>query len=353
MVRWLALILMLVMANRAFAQDDLPPRRPIAPDPLFDFSDPNDDPQPRRWPQPYALTRNDDRAPRYRAWWYPERPVRGQPTTLGFVRQELDVPFPILLEDRDILAGSFQIKNMLFQTQAVLPDSGLLDTERRFPSNLWDINIGVAYIHRFDNGWSAGIIPRFGSPSDKPFNSLREMSISAIGFVRVPAAYEGDFWNFSLFYQPNGQVPFPLPGISYDWNPDEDLKMSIGIPFSIMWRPALDWRVDFSYRPLTQITSRVSWEARPGFRIYGGFDWDSEGYFLTGRPERRDRFFVQEKRIIGGVRFDIAERLSLDLSGGYAFDRSFGAGRNPLHYKYDRVDVASGGFLSAWLLIPF
>ena len=63
MVRWLAFLLMMVLAGGAFAQDDLPPRRPIAPDPLFDFSDPNDDPQPRRWPQPYALTRNDDRAP--------------------------------------------------------------------------------------------------------------------------------------------------------------------------------------------------------------------------------------------------------------------------------------------------
>jgi len=325
-----------------------PPPREAADDGLFPAILTPSTRGPGTWPLVNSEDRDDNRAPQYRVWWYPERNVRRTATHLGFLEHLLEVPFPIVLSDPVILAGSFRLRNLNFQTNAVLPDS-----QRPFPANLWDVSLGFAFLYKFQDGSTFGFLPRVGSPSDRPFSNAQVYNFTAIAFYRTPAFLEGDFWNFGLFYFPNSQIPFPFPGLSYEYKPNDDLLIRIGIPFSLMWRPLPSWKVKLDYRPLTQITSRLSYEVREGFVLYGGFDWDNQGYFLKDRRERRDLFFRQEKRILGGVRADIAERLTLDISGGYAFDRNFGSGRNALNLRYDKIDIASGGFLSAWLLIPF
>ncbi|MGL6074796.1 MAG: hypothetical protein ACRC8S_11600 [Fimbriiglobus sp.] len=348
-MRWMLLGLVVLMGGLAWGQDDLPPReRELPPDPLFPERREPASREPGTWPQNSGAFRDDNRAPRYRVWWYPEEQVRNSPSKMGIIQQQFDLPFPIFLGEEDILAGSFQLRHLNFQTRAILPDTG-----NPFPRNLWNINLNLAYIHRFNDGSSLGVIPSFGSPSDKPFHSGREYNYGILAFWRVPAAYEGDFWNFGVFYNANSQIPFPIPGIAYEYNPNPDVRISLGIPFSVMLRFDENWRIDFSYRPITVIRSQLTYEPRPGFQVYGGYDWDNEGYSLEGRNQRQDRFFRQEMRLFGGVRMDLGERISLDLSGGYAFERNFGVGRSSVRYDYDRVNLAPGGFLSAWLLIPF
>jgi len=56
-----------------------------------------------------------------------------------------------------------------------------------------------------------------------------------------------------------------------------------------------------------------------------------------------------EQRLIGGVRWDVWRHAALDLSGGYAFDRHYGEGRNQGSSLHDRVDIAPGGFFGASL----
>ena len=351
-MRWAFGVLAGLLVAATVGAQELPPRespRDPPPDPLFPDPLPRPTREPGSWPQGPGISRDDNRAPRYRVWWYPEQAAKDRGQDLGYVVQSLDVPIPIVLEKADILAASVQVKNLHFQTNGLtLPDSG-----RPFPRNLWDLNVSLAYIHRFDDGVSVGVIPKFGSPSDRPFSGFDSLNFGLVGFVRVPAAAQGDYWNFGVIYSPNSILPFPIPGLSYEYNPDPDLRLSLGIPFSVLWRFADDWRFEFNYRPITLIHSQVTWEPRDGFQVYGGFDWDNDGYYLRDRPERRDLFFRQEKRLFGGVRLDVASRVTLDLSGGYAFDRNFGVGRSALNYKSDRVDVAPGGYLSAWLLIPF
>jgi hypothetical protein len=346
----LAAILGLLATCGVSDAQELPPRTrpsPIPPDPLFPDPLPASTREPGTWPQGPGISRDDNRAPRYRVWNYEDRRIR-EGGDLGLLTQQLDVPFPILLNDRDILAGSFQLRHTYGRTAATLPDTG-----RPFPRQLWDINVSLAYVHRFEDGVSVGIIPKFGSPSDKPFSSFDTLYAGVVGFVRIPAAYPGDYWNFGVIYSPNSILPYPIPGVSYEFNPDPDLRVGLGVPFSVLWRFAPDWRVEFNYRPITLIHSQVTYEPRNGFQVYGGFDWDNEGYYTRGRLQSRDLFFRDEKRIFGGVRVDVAERVSLDLSGGYAFDRTFGEGRSSLSLNYDKIHVAAGGYLSAWLLIPF
>src|SRR5262245_45514975 len=60
-------------------------------------------------PPPPPEERDDDRAPQFRIWGYPDRPVRGQRAALGFFRQEFYTPVPIILDDTDILAATVRV----------------------------------------------------------------------------------------------------------------------------------------------------------------------------------------------------------------------------------------------------
>ncbi|OWK38336.1 hypothetical protein [Fimbriiglobus ruber] len=286
-------------------------------------------------------TGNLFRGPQYSTTWYAPQSITGQGGNLGYVRQELSVPIPIWSDGGDVLMATGRLKNLLFETHAVLPPSG-----RPFPEDLWDMSAGLNYVHKFDNGWTGGVGGQFGSASDKPFNSLHEITLGGNAFLRVPAARDGDWWMFSLSYSPNGQVAFPIPGVAYSWAATDRLRISIGLPLALTWRPVDDVYITMTYVPLNQVRARATWIFLPGASLYTGFEWSSEGFFLADRTVEQDRFFVNEKRLMTGVRYSLTPRFTLDVSGGYAFDRSFGSGTNSLNLQTDRVDVANTPYLS-------
>src|SRR5262249_14124687 len=140
-----------------------------------------------------------------------------------------------------------------FNTGAILPD-----TLRHFPDELWNVRIGTNYIHTFDNGWRGGIGLNVASPSDRPFGDLRDVTVGTTAFLRVPVN-EHDAWNFTLMYSPMSELPFPLPGVSYQWQPSEDFRVNIGLPFRIMYRPYEDLTLDFSYMLLRTIHAQATY----------------------------------------------------------------------------------------------
>jgi hypothetical protein len=179
------------------------------------------------------------------------------------------------------------------------------------------------------------------------------MDLSLISFLRVPAKRERDAWLFSIMYSPVGNLNFPIPGLAYVWNPDDCLRVQIGLPFSIMWRPTEDLTFDFSYVPLTNINARATYKWAARLSSYAGYEFYNESYFLADRVDRRDRFMGFEQRLIAGVRWDLWSNAALDVNAGYAFDRWFAEGRNQGGDFHDRVDVASGAFLGAALRVRF
>ena len=109
----------------------------------------------------------------YGATWYPSRPTSDSSSAdLGLVRQGVSAAAPIWRQPGDVLILSASVRNSMFFTDAVLPDSG-----RPFPSELWNISLGTTYLHKFQNGWSGGLGIHFGSASDKPFYSINEMNV--------------------------------------------------------------------------------------------------------------------------------------------------------------------------------
>ena len=190
--------------------------------------------------------------PGYGVDWNPGRPVSGQGTDLGLVRQELSLAAPLWQEGGDALFALAHVRNTHVYTDALLPDTG-----RRFPRDLWNAGVGLGYLHQFDCGWTGGAMVNVGSASDKPFNTIREMNINFIGFLRIPAWDERDFWLLTLFYSPGGLLNFPIPGVAYQWNYSDQFHLTIGIPFAVLWKPTPDLTLTAGYLPLTNIRANL------------------------------------------------------------------------------------------------
>jgi len=276
----------------------------------------------------------------YGASWYPNQPVAGQPTSLGFVRQDLALSAPAWRDEADAVTWSAHVRANLYDTDAVLPDSG-----RAFPDALWNVGVGASYLHRFDNGWAAGGTVNVGSASDRPFGAWRDMTVGVGGFVRIPTS-DRSGWMLGAMYSATGEVPFPIPIVSYAWQPSDEFGMNVGLPLSVRWRPTEDWLFDLSYTPIRSVHARAGYRLADGLGLYGGFDWSNEVYLLSDRPDDRERLYYYEKTLSAGLRYDLGPTSAVDLAGGYAFDRFYFTGRQWSDQQHDRVDVGNGPFLS-------
>ncbi len=285
--------------------------------------------------------------PSYGADWYPTN-SRGT-TEMSQLRQNLSAGMPVWKRDGDSIIMTIGVRNSLYDTNAVFAESGML-----FPEELWNINFGTMFLRKFDNGASGMLTINVGSASDRPFASIDEMTFGFIALLQTPARNERDKWQYMLFYSPVGNFNFPVPGLAYQWNPNETLQMAIGIPFSLKWRPTERWLIELNYLPVLTITAKASYEWAKNRWLYLGYESFQETYLLADRTEADDRFVGFEQRLIGGVRWDVGKRGTLDIHAGYAFDRYFGTGQNQIGGGLeDELDLPSGAFVGANFSLRF
>ena len=285
--------------------------------------------------------------PGYGATWYPSCPASGG-EDFGLIRQNLSLGVPVWRSEGDMILLTTGVRHSLFFTDAVLPDS-----HRAFPDELWNVRLGTNYLHKFDNGWSGMVGVTFGSASDKPFHSIDEMNVGFMSFLNIPVRNDRDAWLLSLFYSPVGNFSFPIPGIAYLWNPAETLRVSIGVPFFVMWRPAEDLTINVSYMPLTTVNARATYRLAGNVFVFAGFESMQETYLLADREQLNDRFMGFEKRVLGGLRWDLWQHVAWDFNAGYAFDRYYGVGQDQIGHLNDQLNIAPGSFLSTNLGIRF
>jgi hypothetical protein len=282
----------------------------------------------------------------YAAFWEPSQHVNGQNANLSLFRQDLNLFSRLWVDDGDALSFGLHVRNEQINTSAILPDSG-----QAFPEELWDVRASVNYFHRFDNGMTAGGSLSIGSASDKPFQSINEISVGALGFLRVPSG-DRNAWLFSLSYDTNSQLPIPIPGVAYSWQVNDQLHLNIGLPFEINYRPMEDLSFDFSYMLLTTVNARVTYRVLPAVKVYASYNYGTESYFLADRTDVQDRFFYNEMRLTTGLTWNLTAYSVLDLSGGYAFDRQYFEGHN-FTSETNVVSVAPGPFVALRLGLHF
>lgn len=277
----------------------------------------------------------------YRVTWLPPQPVTGQSTNLGYVQQDFSLSFPLWQCSTDEWLASASLRNEIVQTHAILPD-----TRQPFPDDLWSVRFSTTYRHLFENGWITGGTVSVGSASDKPFHSIDEMTAGINAFLRVPQG-EHNAWLFSLSYSPVSELPYPIPGVAFLWQPSENFRANIGLPFQVMWRPVDDLTLDVSYMLLTTFHARATYRLCRPLRVYVAYATENEAFLLADRVDSNDRFFNVDQRLAAGVQYNFSPNAALDLSSGYLFDHHFFEGKNITSgNNFNRVDVGDAPFVA-------
>jgi hypothetical protein len=297
---------------------------------------------PRRGMQPMG----NDRSPvRFSGTWMPGRQVEGQASDLAITgfQANLAAPLRISPDGRRIWLATSNFEYLQFDTTAVLPDS-LIDV----PQVLWKFNLGTMHLREFDNGWSGGGMLSVGTASDRPFADLREMTMTSLAFLNVPRG-ERDAWNFSLFYSPTSQLPFPIPGAAYVWRPSDRFSANLGVPFSLRYQPTDEWTFAADYRPLTAVNLQARRSLGSAWNLYARYEVVNETYWLAERTNSQDRLYLFDQRAALGLDRQLASGFSLDLSTAYVFDRKIFQAESFSGSRSDVIDIAPGPALSLML----
>jgi hypothetical protein len=283
----------------------------------------------------------------YRIQLYSDERVDGQPTRLDLTQQNFTLVTPLFQSSTDELAMSARLRHQNYDTEARLPDSG-----QRLPEELWDARAGVSYRHKFANDWILGGSLTVGSASDQPFHSEDELIVRAATLLRVPSGPR-NAWLYSLIYVSDAEIfnmrHIPIPGIAYFYSPSDAFKAVIGFPFtSVEYKPFQSVTLEASYFPVRTVRARATWAIFRPLRVFVGFDADHDRYYLADRGDKDDQLFYYEKRITGGMRFDL-RHVGVEITGGYVFDRFYFEGEGYSERTENRFGVGDGTFISGRL----
>ncbi|MCE5282189.1 MAG: hypothetical protein LLG93_08840 [Deltaproteobacteria bacterium] len=279
----------------------------------------------------------------YRATVVPSQDVERQNTGWRATDHDALLYAPIRQDENSEWSAAARLKAYDVKTDAVLPSTG-----GGFPGTLWDMEFGSLYRRRLENGWIGGIATGVGSASDKPFQSFDETTLDVTAFTRIPDGGR-NAWLVLVNFNNNREFlrNIPLPGVGYWYEPGDRFRAIIGVPFLYMAvRPISDVTLDLAYFPIRRIHAGASYLVLTSVKLYGAFDWRTERYFRADRTDRDRRLFYYEKRLAAGCQWRTGEHLTLDLSGGYAFDRMFFEGEDYGDRDFNRIDIASGPFIS-------
>lgn len=268
--------------------------------------------------------------------------VQGQKTDLGFAQYDLRMDLP-LRQDENFESALFSgVQAMDISTRARMDDAGVA-----LPDHLWDVGLGGRLRWRLENDWIAGVRLSFSSPSDKPFDSWDEIAINATGTLQIPAGYSSHHI-LMLNYATNREFleGIPLPGYAYQFSRGRDVQVLLGIPFSwAKWQVMDKLTVSSAYLLPRTVHAKISYELVDGLALYGGFDWQNQRWFRSDRDDNDDRLFYYEKKVALGLRWKLIKNWTVDLQGGYGFDRFFFEGEEYDDRGDNRISLSDGLFI--------
>jgi hypothetical protein len=279
----------------------------------------------------------------YRLQFYSTERVEQQGTRLNLDQHNITFQHPLFQNETNEWTFSARLRYQDYETEAVFPDSGT-----RFPDQLVDVRLGLSYRHKFENQWTLGVSVTAGSASDKPFHSKDELIGLVAAVLRVPRG-ERDAWLFSLIYSSDEEIfgfrHVVTPGIAYVWNPNDKFTAVIGLPFSaVEYKPIEDLTLEASFFPTRTVRARATYVIFPPLRVFIGLDTDHDAYYLADRGDKDDQLFYYEKRVSGGMRFDL-RHVGLEITGGYVWDRFYFIGEKYSERNENRFNVGSGTFV--------
>jgi len=274
----------------------------------------------------------------YRTRLYCRSSVGGQRSDFGFTQHDLVVRSPA---DWYGMGGAFA----KFRAVDVHPRPFLPGARRRFPRRLYNAQVGASFVWPLPPGAYNVTI---GSASDRPFDSNDEVTVDATWLIGCPTG-EDSWWAVFLNWQNNRDYlnRCLVPGFVWGHQEGEWLTLALGFPANALaWRPSDRLELAASYVFPRSVYTEVRYRLWKGLKIYAGFDWTSQRYFLHDRLRSRDRLWYLEKRLSVGLRWHVSENLFFDAAGGYAFDRLWFEGETYEDRGLNRLNIADGAFLS-------
>jgi hypothetical protein len=280
-------------------------------------------------------------------FWAPATDVFGQPATLGMNAQFARVAAPIvpIVEGGPLWIGIGRFGRLELATDAILPDS-----RQPVPDQLWLIETGLTHIRPLASGGTLGGTFLFGSASDQPFAAGRDLTLMAILFWNTPAKNDRDEWNFSAFYSPTAQLPYPLPGISYNWRPDDSFEAKLGLPASFEWRPDDAWTFSGAYFPLVNVNLEARRKLGADWSFVAFYRTDTQIYFLADRLIDKEQFYVFDQRAAAGFERKLGAGFTIEALASWLFDRELFQGTNFTSGRTDIVEFDPGPGLSLQLM---
>jgi len=280
-------------------------------------------------------------------FWAPPTAVSGQPSTLGMNAQFVRVAAPLVRprEGDPLWIGIGRFGRLELSTDVILPDSG-----RPVPDQLWLVETGLTHIRPLDSGGTLGGTFLFGSASDQPFAAGRDLTLMTIAFWNTPAKNGRDEWNWSVFYSPTSQLPYPLPGLAYAWRPSDSFEAKIGVPAALEWRPDEFWTISAAYFPLVNANVEARRRLGPDWSFVAFYRTDTQIYFLADRPVAADRFYVFDQRAAAGLERSLGGGFTIEALASWLFDREIFQGTNFTSGRTDVIPFAAGPWLSLQLL---
>jgi hypothetical protein len=279
----------------------------------------------------------------YEAAVSPARAVDRQNTDWREIEQSTAFSVPIRQDGNSEWLFRARLLTKDVRTESILPD-----TKERFPETLWNVNFGSQYRQRLQNGWIGGLSASVGSASNRPFDTMDETTLQATLFTRIPSG-ERNAWLLLLNYNNNREFlrHVPLPGIGYWYAPNQTWHALIGIPFVFLEiKPAADLTCNVYYLPIRNMHAGVTYRLLAPLKLHASFDWQGERYLLANRVDEEKRLFYNEKKLSVGGQWQASQSVTLDLSGGYAFDRMYFEGESDSDRDFNRISIANGPFLA-------
>jgi hypothetical protein len=247
---------------------------------------------------------------------------------------------PLWISQPNSLMIMTHLQNRTINTGAVMPDSGM-----DYPDQLWDISMGLMFMRQMVNGWMACGGINIGSASDHPFATINQMNIGMNAMLRVPQG-ERNAWMFMVMYSPLSEISFPIPGVSFSYNPSEQFHFNIGLPFQVSYRPDEHWSFEASYMLIHTIHAKAAYRFTEWLSMFAGYDWSNEVYTLSENSDNKERFYMYDQRVSMGLESPIAKWGRIALTGGYVFNRYSYQGKQWDSSQFDRVDMDPGAFMS-------
>lgn len=226
------------------------------------------------------------------------------------------IAFPILKSSRDTVSLSLSGSDLYLGSPVVL------DTGFPVPVNLYRMEFGSQYNHRYSGGSSLGFRASVGYAGDEPFQNPNDVTYSVNANYGLPGGSERSYWLFSIFFSNNSPIGnyVPIPGLDYLYRTEKFTGM-FGFPVtSIQWTPVYPWSFSASiFGPSVQV--EAGYGTIEHLQFFTGYNWGMDSYLPSQRDNSLYRLTIQEMKVGSGFRMLLGQSFLAEVQGGWAFAR--------------------------------